>query len=202
MGISSFPLFSQRLELSLVDNTRRVYVGEEVQMEIRLKINKLELDTSKYDLKLEPELIRKFSIITKTTGIQKIGPVISGDLFSNTIEINVFPLPDNPLQISIPESAFKNQEVKIVLMNTSNDKYSIDQFALKPSALYDIIKRSFSTSTSTVNGKVVKKEILTITIKPKESGKLNINASSFETGKVKNILFEGKEITIYPSNLE
>lgn len=191
---------SQKLELVNVDNVKNLPLGQGLQIELKLTIDKVKIDTSRCELVSAPSLTSKFIVIPKETGRHKIGPIISGKLISNSIVINVVPIViDSEVYITMPDSSMVGEEVQLIVTNISKSEgYTIKDLKLKPSDSYIIISESFSMSISTKEGKEVKKERLTFVIKPLIAGIILIDKNSFATQNIKGFELEAKHLKVAP----
>ncbi len=191
--------YSQQLELINIDNVNNIPLGQGVEFRLRIKLDKIEIDTSSYEFLSDIKLENKFIVIPKKIGINKIGPFTSGKLISNSIELNVVPLLINsPVFISSPDSVLINQKVKIVLTNTAkNNDYSIKNFKMKSTSQYNVVEQSYSMSISESDKELTKKETLLITIIPLELGDITITKKSFEIGNIKEIEMKEKTVNVF-----
>ncbi len=189
--------YSQKLELINVDNVKNISLGQGVQLELMIKIDDFQVDTSKCELVSNPKLTSKFIVIPKDTGRHKIGPIICGDLVSNTIVIDVVPVTiDSDVYIIMPDSAKVGDRVKLLVTNVSKSEgYTIKNLEMKSSHNYKVIGKSFSMSVTTKGGTQVKKETLTITIEILKIGEILINTDSF-SGVNKGFTLQEKTLVI------
>lgn len=191
--ICSFSVYSQKLELINVDNIKKLPLGQGLQLELRLNIDEVQVESkSKYELVSESYLQSKFMIIPKDTGQYKIGPIISGNLVSNSLIINVIPLTiDSSLYITMPDSASLGDELKLTVTNISKSgSYTIKDLKMKPSPEYNILGESFSMTVSQKGDEMFKKETLTVTIKPLVAGEISIDENSFNAQGIKGFLLK------------